>query len=52
MALVCRPALLIADSDHALDVTIRRRFCAHPTCSRSSMAVLLITHDLGVLANI
>ena len=54
MALVCRPALLIADEPTtALDVTIQAQILQllHNLQSELHMAVLLITHDLGVVAN-
>jgi len=55
MALVCRPSLLIADEPTtALDVTIQAQILAliKELQSDLGMAVLIITHDLGVVANL
>jgi len=55
MALVCRPALLIADEPTtALDVTIQAQILQllRDLQTRLNMAMLLITHDLGVVANV
>jgi peptide/nickel transport system ATP-binding protein len=55
MALVCRPALLILDEPTtALDVTIQAQILklVVELQRELDMAVLLITHDLGVVANI
>ena len=54
MALVCRPALLIADEPTtALDVTIQAQILhlLRDLQAKLNMAMLLITHDLGVVAN-
>ncbi len=54
MALVCRPALLVADEPTtALDVTIQAQILKliKELQSELQMAVLMITHDLGVVAN-
>jgi peptide/nickel transport system ATP-binding protein len=54
MALICRPALLIADEPTtALDVTTQAQILAliKELQEETQMGVLLITHDLGVVAN-
>jgi peptide/nickel transport system ATP-binding protein len=55
MALICRPSLLIADEPTtALDVTIQAQILAllKDLQQRLGMAVMIITHDLGVVANL
>ena len=55
MALICHPALLIADEPTtALDVTIQAQILKliKRLQKQLDMAVLLITHDLGVVANL
>ena len=54
MALVCRPALLIADEPTtALDVTTQAQILQliKQLQAELGMTVMLITHDLGVVAN-
>jgi len=55
MALACRPNLLIADEPTtSLDVTIEAQILdiIEELNERQEMAVLLITHDLGVVAEV
>ena len=55
MALICHPALLIADEPTtALDVTIQAQILQllRDLQTKLNMAMLLITHDLGVVANV
>jgi peptide/nickel transport system ATP-binding protein len=54
MALICHPALLIADEPTtALDVSMQAKILGQlkELQQKLNMAVLLITHDLGVVAN-
>jgi peptide/nickel transport system ATP-binding protein len=54
MALICRPALLVADEPTtALDVTVQAQVLGlmRDLQRELGMAVLLITHDMGVVAN-
>ena len=55
MALACEPALLIADEPTtALDVTIQAQILEllRDLQQRLGMAILIITHDLGVIAEL
>ena len=55
MALICHPSLLIADEPTtALDVTIQAQILKliKNLQTQLNMAVLMITHDLGVVANV
>ena len=55
MALSCQPKLLIADEPTtALDVTIQAQILEllQEMKSRFGMAIMLITHDMGVVAEI
>ncbi len=54
MALICNPALVIADEPTtALDVTVQAQILGlmKQLQKKFHMAILLITHDLGVVAN-
>ena len=54
MAMICKPALLIADEPTtALDVTIQAQILdlMQSLQKKLKMAILLITHDLGVVAS-
>ena len=53
MAIACEPKLIIADEPTtALDVTVQAQILdlLDDICKRSSASILLITHDLGVVA--
>jgi len=53
MALACEPDLLLADEPTtALDVTIQKQILdlLKSLCKKRNLAVLLITHDMGVVA--
>ena len=54
MALACKPAVVIADEPTtALDVTIQAQILElmHALQEEMGMAIILITHDLGVIAD-
>ncbi|PCI04379.1 MAG: ABC transporter ATP-binding protein [Hyphomicrobiales bacterium] len=54
MALICNPAMVIADEPTtALDVTVQAQILGlmKELQKKFNMAILLITHDLGVVAN-
>ncbi|WP_439817129.1 ABC transporter ATP-binding protein [Zavarzinia sp. CC-PAN008] len=55
MALICRPSLLVADEPTtALDVTVQAQILKLMIDLQAElgMAILIITHDLGVVANV
>ena len=55
IALACRPQILIADEPTtALDVTIQVQILGllRELCNRLDMAILFITHDMGVIAQL
>jgi peptide/nickel transport system ATP-binding protein len=55
IALACRPHVLIADEPTtALDVTVQFQILGllRELCDRLSMAMLFITHDMGVIAQL
>ncbi|MDQ5920387.1 MAG: oligopeptide transport system ATP-binding protein [Pseudomonadota bacterium] len=55
MALLCKPELLIADEPTtALDVTVQAQILEllRELKNELNMAVILITHDMGVIANV
>lgn len=55
MAVVCKPALLIADEPTtALDVTIQAQILKllHELQEETAMSMILITHDLGVVSRV
>lgn len=55
MALACEPKILIADEPTtALDVTVQAQILAllHELKTKLQMSIILISHDLGVIANL
>jgi len=55
MALVCEPRVLIADEPTtALDVTVQAGILhlLRGLCSEDEMAMILVTHDLGVMSSV
>jgi oligopeptide transport system ATP-binding protein len=55
MALLCEPELLIADEPTtALDVTVQAQILAlfEELCAERAMGLILITHDLGIVAGL
>ncbi len=55
MALICEPKLLIADEPTtALDVTVQAQIIEllHELSNRAGTALMFITHDLGVIAEV
>jgi oligopeptide/dipeptide ABC transporter ATP-binding protein len=55
IALACRPQVLVADEPTtALDVTIQVQILGllRELCNRLDMAILFITHDMGVIAQL
>jgi len=55
MALLCEPELLIADEPTtALDVTVQAQILGlfQELCAERSMGLILITHDLGIVAGL